>query len=412
VTINMGTGQTILVFTVGLGVLMSAAYFLGRRQAVAEASTGVKMHSLPGHYGWYTVITAALPALGVALAGAFLHLVGFPAPSGLVIVVAALAIAVGGLWFGLRAVRPSLHARVLIDNVVRRMLQFAALLSILTTIGIVLSVLFESIRFFSEISFWHFITGTEWNPAAAFGGDTAVEPKFGAVPLFLGTFVISLIAMCVALPVGLFAAIYMAEYASPHVRAWAKPTLEVLAGIPTVVYGFFAAITVSPLVVAVAQFLGLEVEYTNALAPGVVMGIMITPYISSLSDDVINAVPNKLREGAYALGTTRAEAIKHVVLPAAFPGILAAFLLGVSRALGETMIVVMAAGLRPNMTINPLEDMTTVTIQISDSLTGDLAFDSPATQSAFALGLVLFVVTLVFNLISSAMVHRFRQRYV
>ncbi|MDQ3731747.1 MAG: phosphate ABC transporter permease subunit PstC, partial [Pseudomonadota bacterium] len=206
--------------------------------------------------------------------------------------------------------------------------------------------------------------------------------------------------------------IYMAEYASPHVRAWAKPTLEVLAGIPTVVYGFFAAITVSPLVVAVAQFLELEAEYTNALAPGLVMGIMITPYISSLSDDVINAVPNKLREGAYALGTTRAEAIKHVVLPAAFPGILAAFLLGVSRALGETMIVVMAAGLRPNMTINPLEDMTTVTIQISDSLTGDLAFDSPATQSAFALGLVLFVVTLVFNLISSAMVHRFRQRYV
>jgi len=408
----MDTGQSILAFTVGLVVLMTAAYFLARRQAMATTSAGTKMHSLPSQYGWYAVITAALPALGVAIAGAFLHLVGFPAPSGLVIVVAALAIAIGGLWLGLRSVRPSLRARVIIDNVVRRVLQVAALVSILTTLGIVLSVLFESIRFFGEISFWHFITGTEWNPAAAFGGGTAVEPKFGAVPLFLGTFLISLIAMCVALPVGLFAAVYMAEYASQNVRAWAKPVLEVLACIPTVVYGFFAAITVSPIVVVVAQFFGLNVEYTNALAPGLVMGIMITPFISSLSDDVLNAVPNKLREGAYALGTTRAETIKHIVLPAAFPGILAASLLGVSRALGETMIVVMAAGLRPNMTINPLEDLTTVTVQISDSLTGDLAFDSPATQSAFALGLVLFAVTLIFNLISSVMVRRFRQRYV
>jgi len=408
----MDTGQIILAFTAGLGVLMSAAYFLGRRQAVTTASAGVRMHSLPGQYGWYAVITAALPALGVAIAGACLHLVGFPAPSGLVIVVAALAIAVGGIWYGLRTVQPSLRARVLIDNVVRRVLQVAALVSILTTIGIVLSVLFEALRFFGEVSFWDFITGTEWNPSAAFGGDTKSEPGFGAVPLFLGTAVISLIAMSVALPVGLFAAIYMAEYASRPVRAWAKPVLEVLAGIPTVVYGFFAAITVSPLVVVAAEFFGLDVEYTNALAPGLVMGIMITPYISSLSDDVLNAVPNKLREGAYALGTTRAETIKHIVLPAAFPGILAASLLGVSRALGETMIVVMAAGLRPNMTINPLEDLTTVTVQISDSLTGDLAFDSPATQSAFALGLVLFAVTLIFNLISSAMVRRFRQRYI
>ncbi|MGI8738454.1 MAG: phosphate ABC transporter permease subunit PstC [Gammaproteobacteria bacterium] len=408
----MDTGQSILAFTSGLVVLMTAAYFLARRQAVATASTGVKMHSLPGQYGWYAVITAALPALGVAIAGAFLHLVGFPAPSGIIIVVAALAIAAGGLWYGLHTVRPSLRARAFIDNVVRRLLQAAALVSIFTTIGIVLSVLFESLRFFGEISFLDFITGTEWNPSAAFGGDTGMAPEFGAVPLFLGTAVISLIAMCVALPVGLFAAIYMAEYASAPVRAWAKPVLEVLAGIPTVVYGFFAALTVSPLVVVVAEFFGLDVEYTNALAPGLVMGIMITPYISSLSDDVLNAVPNKLREGAYALGTTRAETIKHIVLPAAFPGILAASLLGVSRALGETMIVVMAAGLRPNMTINPLEDLTTVTVQISDSLTGDLSFDSPATQSAFALGLVLFAVTLIFNLISNVMVRRFRQRYV
>ncbi|MGH8504291.1 MAG: phosphate ABC transporter permease subunit PstC [Gammaproteobacteria bacterium] len=408
----MSVGQTIFWLGGGLLLLAATAYLLGRRQAVAAASNGQKLYSLPGQYGWYAAIMAAVPALGVTLAAAFLHLVGAPAPPGIAIVFIGLAVAAGGAWYGVRAVQPDLRARVIVDNVIRGLLQLAAVLSILVTVGIVLSVLFESFRFFQEVSFWHFITGTTWNPAAGFGGAQSVEPKFGSVPLFAGTFMIALIAMCVALPVGLFAAVYMAEYAPPTVRAWAKPTLEVLAGIPTVVYGFFAAITVSPLVVVAAQTFGLEVATTNALAPGLVMGIMITPFISSLSDDVINSVPNKLREGSYALGTTRAETIKHVVLPAAFPGILAAFLLGVSRALGETMIVVMAAGLRPNMSLNPLEDMTTVTIQISDSLTGDLAFDSPGTQSAFALGLILFIVTLVFNLLSSAMVRRFRQRYV
>ncbi len=219
------------------------------------------------------------------------------------------------------------------------------------------------------------------------------------------------IAMAVAVPIGLLSAIYMSEYASRPVRAAAKPALEILAGIPTVVYGFFAAITVAPLVVEAASRLGLDASYNSALAAGLVMGVMIIPFISSLSDDVISAVPQTLREGSYALGATRSETVKHVLLPAALPGVVSAFLLGISRALGETMIVVMAAGLRPNLAWNPLEDMTTVTVRIVDALTGDQAFDSPETLSAFALGLVLFVATLLLNLISTIMVRRFRQRY-
>jgi phosphate transport system permease protein len=217
--------------------------------------------------------------------------------------------------------------------------------------------------------------------------------------------------MLVAVPMGLFAAVYMAEYASKRVRRIAKPALEILAGIPTVVYGFFAAITVSPLIVHLAEAVGLEAEYTNALAPGLVMGVMIIPLVSSLSDDVINAVPQAMREGSYALGATPSETIRKVVLPAALPGVVSAVLLAVSRAVGETMIVVMAAGLMPNLTWNPLKSMTTVTVSIVDSLTGDQAFDSPQTLSAFGLGLVLLVLTLVLNVVSLVVIRKFREQY-
>lgn len=399
----------------GLLLLATLAFFIARRRAFVIESGGTRMDSRPRQYGWYAALMTLLPGLGVALVGAILYLFDLAAPPQQAIVLAGLLTAAAGAWYGLRRIKTGLCARHFIDRVVRWLLLCSALVSIATTIGIVLSVLFESIRFFEQVSIWHFLTGTNWNPAADFnvgGASGASRASFGALPLFAGTLSIASIAMLVALPIGLLAAIYMAEYAPARIRATAKPAVEVLAGIPTVVYGFFAALTVSPLVVDVGQALGLEPAFTNALAPGLVMGIMIVPYISSLSDDVLNAVPDKLRHGAYALGMTRAETIKHVVLPAAAPGIVAAFLLGVSRAMGETMIVLMAAGQTPNLTWNPLEGMTTVTIQIAAALTGDLAFDTPATLSAFALGLVLFIVTLAFNYVSSVMIRRMRARYV
>jgi phosphate transport system permease protein len=231
------------------------------------------------------------------------------------------------------------------------------------------------------------------------------------VPLFTGTLLITVIAMLVAVPVGLMAAVYMAEYASPRLRAWAKPLLEILAGVPTVVYGYFAAITVAPAIRGFGQTIGLDVASESALAAGLVMGVMIIPFVSSLSDDVINAVPQALRDGSYGLGATQSETIRHVIIPAALPGIVGAILLAVSRAIGETMIVVMAAGLSANLTANPLEAVTTVTVQIVTLLVGDQEFDSAKTLAAFALGLVLFLVTLVLNIIALHVVRKYREQY-
>jgi len=290
------------------------------------------------------------------------------------------------------------------EKIIKYFLIAAATISILTTFGILFSILFEAIEFFKLKSIFYFFTGTEWSPGTA-------NSKFGALPIFAGTFIITLIAMCVALPIGLGSAIFMSEYASANQRTYLKPLLEILAGIPTVVYGFFAAITVAPFIVKVCNTLGIEASFNSALASGVVMGIMIIPVISSLSDDVIAAVPDSLRKGSLALGMTKAETIKDIVLPSAMPGIISASLLGISKALGETMIVVMAAGLRPNLSWNILEDMTTVTVRIVDSLVGDQAFNSPATLSAFALGLALFVVTLILNVISVRMIQRFKEKY-
>jgi len=411
------TGTTIFLFLLGAAVLGYCAYHMGRRWARAHQVSGTTLHSQPHQYGWYLAIWGVVPAVLVGVGAGFAQLFGWVNLVEYSILLTAAGVVAVGIIGGRRTLRPGLRARNVLDRLIRRLLLLAGLVSIFTTFGIVISILFESIRFFQLVSFWEFITGTQWSPGAAFlegagrGGAGESRAEFGAVPLFAGTFMITLIAMLVAMPIGLLSAIYMAEYASPRVRGAAKPMLEILVGIPTVVYGFFAAVTVAPFVVDAAAAVGVSAAYNSALAAGLVMGIMIIPFVSSLSDDVLNSVPHAMREGSYALGTTRSETIKQVVLPAALPGIVSAFLLAVSRALGETMIVVMAAGQRANLTWNPLEDMTTVTVRIVAALTGDTAFDSAETLSAFALGLTLFVITLGLNLVSTIMVRRFRQKY-
>ena len=285
-------------------------------------------------------------------------------------------------------------------------------MAVLTTLGIVLSLIFETFNFFASIG-WRvdkFLFGTRWSPLSGVHDGQMDMDKVGAVPLFAGTLMITGIAMLVAVPIGLFAAIYLSDFASPKVRAWAKPMLEVLAGIPTVVYGFFAAITVAPFIRNTGEALGLSVASESALAAGIVMGIMIIPFISSLSDDVINAVPQSLRDGSYGLGATKAETIRQVVLPAALPGIVSAVLLGVSRAIGETMIVVMAAGQGANLTANPLEAVTTVTVQIVMLITGDTEA-STAAGPAFTLAFTLFCITLALNILALRFVRKYREKY-
>jgi phosphate transport system permease protein len=275
-----------------------------------------------------------------------------------------------------------------------------------------MSVLFESIRFFGQVSPVDFLFGTQWSPQTALRADqVASEGAFGAIPLFMGTLLISAIALLVAVPVGLMSAIYLAEYAHAKVRAVAKPLLEILAGVPTVVYGFFAALTVAPFIRDVGESIGLDVASESALAAGLVMGVMIIPFVSSISDDVITAVPQVMRDGSLGLGATKSETIRKVVFPAALPGIMGGILLAASRAIGETMIVVMAAGLAANLTVNPLEAVTTVTVQIVTLLTGDQEFDSAKTLAAFALGLMLFITTLVLNVVALHIVKKYREQY-
>ena len=291
-------------------------------------------------------------------------------------------------------------------------LQVASATSVLITLAIVLSVLFEAIRFFNVVPLTDFLFGLQWSPQTALRSDQAgASGSFGAVPLFAGTFLVMLVSMVVALPVGLFAAIYMAEYAKKRTRNILKPMLEILAGIPTVVYGYLAIIFIAPSLRTMGAAIGLDIATESALSAGLVMGIMIIPFISSLSDDIITAVPRSLRDGSYALGSTMSETIKKVVLPAALPGIMGAVLLAVSRAIGETMIVVMAAGMSANMTLNPLESVTTVTVQIVALLVGDQEFYSPKTTAAFALGLTLFCVTLALNIIALKIVKKYREQY-
>jgi phosphate transport system permease protein len=331
---------------------------------------------------------------------------------------AGIVLGLAGLAWGASRVSMQFRSRNSFERIVQVLLLFCATIAVLTTIGIVFSVVGETYRFFFDPDIkgkpgvFDFLFGTEWNPQAAMRADQGdIQTSYGFLPLLIGTLLITFIAICVAGPIGLLTAIYLAEYATPRFRTWAKPVLEILAGIPTVVLGFFAALTAAPLIRGWGESFGLDVASESALAAGLVMGMMIIPFISSLSDDVINAVPQSLRDGAYALGATKSEAIKMVVLPAALPGIVSAFMLAISRAIGETMIVVMAAGLAANLTINPLDAVTTITVQIKTILVGDQEFDSAKTLAAFALGFVLFFVTLTLNFVALRVVQKYREQY-
>lgn len=452
-----------------LFMLTAAGYVLGRSRAffVVSSQGGPKeLHSRPTYYGALTALWCAVPALLVfsfwlafessiitnivvaglpndigslpldqlnlvvndirnlvngnivggeispAIQGAADHYESLKATSHGALTVLILGMAIAGILGIRKLINPTLRARNHVETVIKVFLIACSTLAIFTTIGIVLSVLYEAIRFFDVIPISDFLLGLEWSPQMAIRSDqVGSSGAFGAIPVFMGTMLISGIAMCVAVPIGLMSAIYLSEYANKRFRSIAKPLLEILAGIPTVVYGFFAALVVAPAIRNAGAGIGLDVSSESALAAGLVMGVMIIPFVSSLSDDVINAVPQSLRDGAYGLGSTRSETITHVVLPAALPGIVGGVLLAVSRAIGETMIVVMAAGLSANLTLNPLKTVTTVTVQIVTLLVGDQEFDSPKTLAAFALGLMLFIVTLILNVIALVVVRKYREQY-
>jgi len=341
-------------------------------------------------------------------------------------VAAILSAILGGLYVATR-IRPDFRARNRVEGWISLALFICSVVAVLTTVGIVLSLVWDSLRFFASVPITEFLFGTKWSPQMAIRADqVGSSGAFGAVPLFAGTFLIMAIAMLVAGPIGLFSAIYLSEYAGKKTRAVVKPLLEVLAGVPTVVYGFFAALTVGPAfrvffntiggwlaggpLDGVGQYL-LLVQNQMALVAGAVMGIMLIPFVSSLSDDIMNAVPQSLRDGSYAMGATKSETVRKVLLPAALPGISGAFLLAISRAIGETMIVTMAAGLAAKLTLNPLDTVTTVTVQIVTLLTGDQEFNSPKTLAAFGLGLTLFVVTLLLNIVAMRIVQAYREQY-
>lgn len=446
-------------------VMAFVAYQLGmRRSLVVAGGHSRQLHSLPGYHGSFVALAAFVPAFIVFILWQILqdtilmnmvlgslpqeisnqasvHLNLFLsnakslAEGGLVsgqissqlqqaadyyqvlhqnstwwLTVSTLLLSAAGLFVAWRSLTKDTRARHWVEKFIVGFLVASSSIAVLTTIGIILSVLFESMRFFGQVPFADFMFGTEWSPQTALRADqVGSSGSFGAIPLFAGTLLISFIAMLVATPIGLMSAIYLSEYASPKVRDTVKPLLEILAGIPTVVYGFFAALTVAPFIRGLGETIGLDVASESALAAGLVMGIMIIPFISSLSDDVINAVPQSMRDGAYALGATQSETVRKVVFPAALPGVVGGILLGVSRAIGETMIVVMAAGLAANLTLNPLDAVTTVTVQIVTLLTGDQEFDSAKTLAAFALGLMLFVTTLILNVVALYIVRKYRE---
>jgi phosphate transport system permease protein len=323
-----------------------------------------------------------------------------------------VALVAGGAALALRSVQQRFRARHSVERAVTVFMLFSSFIAIATTTGIVASLFYEAMQFFARVPAAEFFFGTRWEPQIAIRADqVAGQGAFGVLPVLYGTFVISALAMAVAIPTGILSAIFLTEYASERFRAVVKPLLEILAGIPTIVYGFFAVLTVAPMVRSLGIELGVPAAPNSALAAGAVMGVMLIPFISSLSDDAFAAVPRAMREGSYALGATKGETIRKVLLPAALPGIVGGVLLALSRAIGETMIVVMAAGLIAKFTLNPFDSVTTVTVQIVTLLIGDTEFDNPKTLAAFALGLVLFVITLGLNLIALRTVRRYREKY-
>lgn len=319
-------------------------------------------------------------------------------------------IAAAGLFLSYRRVNPALRARNTIERIIQAVLLGCSAVAILTTLGIVLSMVGETLHFFTYIQPADFFFGTTWNPRFATVGDGA-QGEFGLLPLLSGTLLVASVALMIAIPLGLMSAIYLSEYASSRFRNFAKPVIEVLAGIPTIVYGFFALVTVGPFLSELGDMVGLDIRATSALTAGVVMGIMIIPFISSLSDDILTQVPQALRDGSLGLGATRSETVRKVVLPAALPGISGAVLLAASRAIGETMIVVLAAGNAPTLTANPFDAVSTITVTIVNQLTGDNDFASPQSLVAFALGLTLFAITLMLNIVALLIVRKFREQY-
>jgi phosphate transport system permease protein len=443
----------------GLGLI---GWVSARARAVAfstgSGSVASRAHSVPSYHGWYVALWVLVPALlffmvwqmveptlvmsavadgfsaaslpadamdraslleeARALAAGEIESAFNPAASELAPqfgaalarysafgTILTLVLAFAGGTYSFVRLKPNLRARTKVERLLMLTLLLASLIAILTTVGIVLSLILETWRFFSLVSPIEFLFGTEWSPLGAPG-------KFGAVPVFWGTvFIGAIIAMVVAVPLGLMSAIYLTQYAHPKARAWLKPALEILAGVPTVVYGYFAALTVAPAIRTFGLSIGIPASSESALAAGLVMGIMIIPFVSSMADDSLAAVPQAMRDGSLAVGATPSETIKKVLVPAALPGIIGGVLLAVSRAIGETMIVVMAAGLAANLTANPFASITTVTVQIVQLLTGDQEFEGAKTLSAFALGLVLFIVTFLLNVVALSVVRKYREAY-
>jgi phosphate transport system permease protein len=462
----MVTAPVLVLLVFGLGLI---AWLAGRARAWTfrrSAQGKGAVHSLPNYHGWFAALCAVVPAiLFVAVWSAITPqlamqtVLASPAVSALPAMdmersailneamsvargqggsvfnplaqqlvaplhealayygtlgaVIAVALGLVGGAFGLLRLRPGFMARTQVERVVMAVLMLASMVAILTTAGILASLLFEAWRFFQIVPAADFLFGTHWSPDPLASPGPETGKTYGAIPLFWGTlFIGAVIAMLVAIPLGLMSAIYLTQYASARLRRWLKPMLEILAGIPTVVYGYFAALTVAPLVRDFAVSVGMENPSTeSALAAGLVMGVMIIPFVSSMADDSIAAVPQAMRDGSLAMGATTSETIKKVLVPAALPGIVGGVMLAVSRAIGETMIVVMAAGAAASLTANPFDSMTTVTYQIVQMLTGEQSFDHPATLSAFALGLVLFLVTLALNVVALRVVKRYREAY-
>ncbi|MDQ0316788.1 phosphate ABC transporter permease subunit PstC [Amorphus orientalis] len=455
--------NTLIVIVVAL-VFLSFFYQLGlTRSKSIQSASGRRLHSRPGHYGMMVVLWCLIPAVvvyvawmivepmiatsivnsfippdvaadsgevirstqrieslvsGFGVAGevqpyeraAAEQLSTFNTIARLALVVMVAAAGVAGALFARSRISPTMRARNEVEGFIKIVLIACSVIAILTTVGIVLSMLGEALRFFTYINPIDFFFGTTWNPRFSTTGSSN-QGEFGLLPLLWGTIMITVIAMLVAVPIGLMSAVYLSEYAGPKLRFFAKPILEVLAGIPTIVYGFFALVAVGPFFSGIGEMIGFDIQATSAVTAGVVMGIMIIPFVSSLSDDIISQVPKAMHDGSLGLGATKSETIRKVILPAALPGIVGAFLLAVSRAIGETMIVVLAAGNSPVLTANPFDAVSTVTVTIVNQLTGDVDFASPQSLVAFALGLTLFVITLGLNVVALHIVRKYREQY-
>ncbi|HEV8036316.1 phosphate ABC transporter permease subunit PstC [Yoonia sp.] len=443
-----------------------AGYMLNRRAALTIRGSGTQLHSLESFHGLYSALTVLVPVLVILLLWIMLQgvvvdrLTMGSLPDGTLdglgtgqiqLILAEIKSISRGVIFGTpeefkiqaaeryisynntattlmlavvvalvlalvvaarRRVAAGFRARQQVESITSGLMIFCATVAIFTTVGIIFALVFETYKFFTMVPITEFLFGTSWEPQIPIRADQiAAEGAFGAVPVFLGTIVIATVALVVAVPVGLLTAIYLNEFASHRVRKVIKPILEILSGVPTVVYGFFAILVIAPAIRSFGQSIGLDVAPNTALAAGSVMGVMLIPFISSFADDALSAVPQSLRDGALALGATRAETMLNVLFPAAIPGIVGGVLLAVSRAIGETMIVVMAAGLIAKMTINPLDSVTAVTVQIVTMLIGDTSFDNPKTLSAFALGMMLFIITLMINVLALRIVRKYREIY-